>query len=87
MYVDYPNIKKGVCELIQYYYNCKSENAAGGILHVILDDGNLEDGSIWLHQVDCEEADDFLGLLILETLRSFSLEEREEMYSEYWGMK
>ena len=72
-------------ELIQFYY---SFNGAGGYCHIALDDGNLEDEFLLFCQDECEKHEDYLGYLIAETLREFTIAEREEMYENgWWGMR
>lgn len=60
-----------VRELIRAYYR-KPGNAAGGSLHLVLDDGNLDTASIrWVlkHATDEDDAD---GVLIAEKLLAMS---------------
>jgi hypothetical protein len=73
-------------ELIKYYYQ-NLGNASGGYLHIVLDDGNLEDDSIWYRQELCRENNDDFGYLIGTILRSFTFEEREKMYNDRWDDK
>jgi len=75
-----------ILDLIQYYYN-ELDNCTGGNLHVVLDDGNLDDQMIWACQEDCEKKGDHFGYLIATVLRGFNLEQRESMYAKYWGME
>lgn len=77
-------LKPVISELIQFY--CKlPENSAGGNLHIVLSDGNLEEGFLSFGQDQCQNYDDHLGYLIAAVLRCFSAEEREQMYEEGWA--
>lgn len=78
--------KPVINELIQYYY-CIGGNSAGGNLHISLDDGNLSENHIWSCQRLCLDSGDNIGFLIGSVLRCFTQEEREQMYTNYWGMK
>jgi hypothetical protein len=81
----FEKFKPLIKDLIQYYYLF---NGAGGYCHIALDEGNLEDGSLFFCQGECEKHEDFLGYLIAETLREFTIEEREKMYEDnWWGMR
>ena len=70
-------------ELIQYYYQWY---VVGGNLHIVLDDGNLDDEYIWYCQEQCLNKEDVLGYLIATLLRCFTLEERESMYNNKWRL-
>ena len=68
-------------DLISFYYETE---ITGGNLHIVLDDGNVEDGNIYFCQQEAESANDRLGYLIATILRSFTEEEREYMYNHNW---
>jgi len=55
-------------------------NGCGGNLHIVLDDGNLEDSSIEVCRKAAEEAADREGVEIAEELRRCSWEERCFVY-------
>lgn len=57
--------------------------AAGGYLHIVVDDGNLEDGHIQYCIGDAREHGDRHAVLIGEELLSWSMEKREELYGRY----
>ena len=78
-----PNVER----LIQFYYQAAPENAVGGRLHSILDDGNLDDDNLYQGQQACELVDDWLGYLICTLLRYYDEEERDEMHGRLWGMR
>jgi len=74
-------------DLIKYHYNSLPENAAGGWLHVCLDDGNLDPEMIFSCGEDCERNGDTFGVFLSEVLLTFTTEELEEMYDkDWWGM-
>lgn len=80
---DFEKFKPFISDLIKFYYE-DLENAAGGNLHIALDDGNLSDGNIWFCQERCEKAGDTFGYFLATLLRYFSEEEREQMYKAGW---
>jgi len=82
----YKKLKASLLELIEFYYSL-SGNSVGGNLHIILDDGNIEDDFIYICQCDCEKNNDSLGLLISTLLRYYTLNEREYMYENDWRIK
>ena len=57
-------------------------NEVGGNLHIVLDDGNLEDNDIAFCLVRCAINNDFLGYTICANLLHISYEEREEIYDK-----
>lgn len=82
---DFEKFKPVIKELIQLYYTF---NGAGGWCHIALDDGNLEDESLYFCQEECEKHEDYLGYLIATTLRYFPGDVRELMYElDWWGMR
>lgn len=70
--------------LIENYY---STDGAGGTCHIVLDDGNIEDGHVQYCKEYSEELNDFWGLTIATLLLDFSEEEREEIIEEPWKIK
>lgn len=71
--------------LIRIYYEF---NPTGRCCHIALDDGNLDDDSLFSCQEYSNENNDLMGFTIATTLRYFTEEEREEMYDlDWWGMK
>lgn len=76
-------LKPVISSLIEYYYN-QGDNAAGGHLHIVLDDGNTEWHHVdWCYKIAAENGD-YLGALICDVLLCFSEEEREMMYENDW---
>lgn len=81
--VNFDNFKPLLSDLVEFYYEDLG-NAAGGNLHIALDDGNLSDGNIWFCQEQCEKNKDTFGYFLATLLRYFSEDEREEMYKTGW---
>lgn len=79
--------KSRTSELIEYYYELP-DKGAGGYLHIVLDDGNVDYSCISFCQEQCEENGDTLGYLICDVLLLFSEDERAYMYTkDKWGLK
>jgi hypothetical protein len=70
--------------LIQEYYSTDG-NAAGGYLHIVLDDGNLEDDDIIFCIEQAKMAGDFNGVLLGYVLLLLNLSEREKAYNKFWN--
>ena len=68
------------------------EEYTGGLLHIVLDDGNLEDGDILWCMANCNSQenlgrhDRFLCERIANELLNLSMEERRLLYQQSWGM-
>lgn len=79
-------LEAALCALIQGYY---AEHPSGGSLHIVLDDGNCEDDSIWWcvkHSIT--EDQDADALLLAACLLSFTTDRRFEIYeATFWGMR
>jgi hypothetical protein len=73
-----------IVELIQDYYSTDG-NAAGGYLHIVLDDGNLEDDDIRFCIEQAKMAGDFNGVLLGYVMLLLSLPEREKVYHKFWN--
>jgi len=58
-------------------------NETGGSLHIILDDGNVEDGNLWFCLSECVNKRDFDGVWICSMLLRWPIKEREELYGRY----
>lgn len=57
-------------------------NEIGGNLHIVLDDGNLENENIaWCMHL-CINKQDFLGFSICDNLLRITYKEREAIYNE-----
>lgn len=66
---------KDFLKLSADYYKIPG-NGAGGKLHIVLDDDNLDDSSIFFCKEKCVEASDNFGLEICDLLLSIPLERR-----------
>ena len=57
-------------------------NEVGGNLHIVLDDGNLDDENILFCRNLCIKTHDVLGRLICEGLLQITYKEREKIYEQ-----
>jgi len=64
-------------DLIALYY---TRHATGGSLHIVLDDGNLDDDAIARCLKSTQETRDYEGEAIAKCLLELSLDERKAMY-------
>lgn len=71
--------KPFLTDLIYYYYY-DLDNGAGGNLHIVLDDGNVDPGDIELCREQCKEKSDGFGLFLCDLLDCFTSEELEKLY-------
>lgn len=79
--------KPFIKDLIKFYYEDLG-NSSGGYYHIVLDDGNNQDGDVWFCQEESEKHNDTFGIFLGRVLRMFTEEEREKMYEEdWWGMR
>ncbi len=84
--VDLKIFKPFVKELIAYYYDLP-DKAAGGCLHIVLDDGNTDLHCINYCQEVCEQKDDTFGYFLCDVLMEFTEEELDKLYEkDFWGM-
>lgn len=67
---------------VSAYYSLPG-NACGGLCHIVLDDGNVDDDSIDFCIVKCHEQHDWLGAAIMSALKDIPLEHREKALSPY----
>jgi len=73
---------KKVCDLILEYY---IDNSAGGALHIVLDDGNLEDRHIhWCLNNAIKENKDDRAKIIAEKLLTIGPIMRQRIYDDWW---
>jgi hypothetical protein len=62
-------------------------NGAGGNLHLVLDDGNCDDDSMWVCIKGCVQESDKAGLYIAAVmLFAMTEDEREEFYCDVAGI-
>jgi len=84
--MDFEKFKPHIKELIAYYYQMP-EKGAGGYLHIFLDDGNIDFGSLNFCKNECEEHGDTFGYFLCDVLSEFTEKELEDMYEDnWWGM-
>ena len=69
---------------IQEFYNEKPENGAGGVLHIVTDDGNMEDSSIDFCIELAEKDGDMEAIAIANDIKALPFEERERLYELFW---
>lgn len=71
--------EKLLADIRSYYHY----NAAGGSLHIVLDDGNIEDSSVrWCYEFAKKEKD-LPAVRIAKQLLTLSVAERQELYDRY----
>jgi hypothetical protein len=63
-----------------YYHDASGNNAAGGWLHVVLDDGNLEDNNIRFCMRAAQEHSDAAGVALAIAILGASEEERSALW-------
>lgn len=71
-----------VIEVIRVYYD-KPENGAGGNLHIVLDDGNIETCHIEWCRNYARENGDVDGVELANILLGMSEAQMEEIYTSY----
>lgn len=76
-------LKPMLCDLIAYYRDDLG-HSAGGSLHIVLDDGNLEDGHIWHCQQFAKEEGDSFGYFLATLMRYFTEDELQVLYDNDW---
>jgi hypothetical protein len=81
--MDFNEFKPFAKELIAYYYDMP-EKGAGGYLHVFLDDGNIDIGTLYWCQEQCEEHKDTFGYFLCDVLLQFKENELQKMYDNNW---
>ena len=76
--------KKNLCKMIQAYYEYE---VVGGALHIVLDDGNLEDKHIhWCISAPIKERNDKAALDIANELLKMSFSARNRLYNKEWNI-
>jgi hypothetical protein len=78
-------LKPFICEFVKYYYDTLG-NAAGGTLHIMLDDGNIEKDFIQSCRTFARKEGDSFGIFLCDLLELFSEDELEALYDNNWGM-
>lgn len=71
-----------VLELVCAYYR-KPENGAGGCCHVVLDDGNMDDGCVAYCLEYCIAEGDADGAAIMRALQQMTRSQRRRLYTRF----
>lgn len=74
--------KLHICHQLLDAYN--DLEPAGGSLHVVIDDGNLEDHFVESCIEYARKNNDHYGIIIGELLLEFTVEERDMLTSRWW---
>lgn len=77
---------KSLIRRVQKYYEVYG-NECGGSLHIVLDDGNIEDDHILFCQEGAKEREDILGEKIAESLLKLSMRDRQWIYEENYSFE
>jgi hypothetical protein len=78
---DKPTVPE-VMPLVRAYY-AKEENGAGGSLHIVLDDGNVEDSSVEFCIEEAEKRGDKDGVELGKILLRMSKTQRNKLYMNH----
>ena len=70
-----------IIPIIQRYYSYG--NTTGGTLHIVLDDGNLEDGHIEFCLEEATRNNDTQAVFIARMLLNMSMTQRRKLYGKY----
>lgn len=81
--MDFSKFKPFLIDFIHYYYKDLG-NVSGGYLHIVLDDGNIDDECIYHCQLDCEKHNDSFGFFLARLLREFTEDELQLLYDDNW---
>lgn len=82
--MDFEKLKPFIGEFVDFYRD-ELNNPSGGSLHIIIEDGNVDDGFIWNFQESCKSNGDSFGYFLMCLLRYFTEEEREMLFENYWN--
>ena len=74
-------LKKHLPAFIKFYKDIDG-NEAGGTLHIVLADGNVD--LLWSMFNDCEEKKDSFGLFLCHILSMYSEEELLKLFESNW---
>lgn len=78
---DRPTVPQ-VLPFVRAYYN---DHSVGGSLHIVLDDGNLEDGHIRFCIDSANERGDAAGAMLGRLLLEMTRTQRTKVYRTKWG--
>ena len=70
-----------VLPLVKQYYS-RPMNGTGGNLHIVLEDGNVEDHDVEFCKKQCLERNDEEGIVIVELLLKMSKTQRKKIYAQ-----
>lgn len=73
-----PRDVRDIKALVDYFYG-KPDNGAGGSLHIVLDDGNVEDSSIAFCRKWAADRDDKMGVALCDVLVLCSQTQRRKL--------
>lgn len=59
-------------------------NGAGKNLHIVLDDGNYDNSSLYCCMDFSKKDNDLFGETIINLLKEFTVEERKQIIENYW---
>lgn len=65
-------------------YYLETGNLSGGSLHIVTDDGNLEDGDIQYCRAYAEEQGDTAGVELADAFLRLSPRQRRKVYAWWW---
>jgi len=82
--MDFEKLKPFISEFVEYY-EFDLDNSNGGRLHIVIEDGNLDDGFIYSFQGECRQAGDSFGYFLLTLISNFSEEERAILFENHWN--
>ena len=72
-------------ELARKYY-AKEDNSCGGSLHIVLDDGNVEEESVCFCLKEAQTRSDSDGIDLCNALLTITESMRHELYCELHGI-
>lgn len=76
--MDKPTVLE-VLQLVRTYY-AKPGNGAGGCLHLVLDDGNIQDNHVEFCRDYARQENDDDGVILATSLLKMSLDQRKEIF-------
>jgi hypothetical protein len=79
-----PKVEKAI-KMSRAYYKLP-DNGAGGSLHIVLDDGNLETGHVLWCKNYAKEQGDPEGVALAEFLLTLTEDERDEVYQALYPL-
>lgn len=71
-----------VLVLVSVYYR-QPDNGCGGLCHIVLDDGNLDDGSVTYCLERCVAEADKAGAAIMRAMLQMTRSQRRRLYARF----